>query len=443
MTTSTVDSRSCHTPESAASPPNGSDVSHVHGASSRTRATSSNSYFNISWSQALAGLPPALPISHSSITLQPITLSAPPSGLLYKRRLWNVETDHGRLCDPDGSQGSMENQQRMEEQWEINEEWLEERGLEPLDVSAFRKIEWKQGATMVEVAVSPRTVVLKNSWTQAVEAHGSLNNARRHHARMQANQEWIKGRGESPISVDTFTAMDWYAGPKDWEQGVSTSPRDTTRELKESSSIRYIRSTSTSSNGVKQYPHTLISSTTDSLSSFADLINEYNADLANIGEFSSFSIGRTQYPYPSSIPSPSLTSDTDAGSVIYEDEIVPVLQTASLALVISPRSSKASMLSAGQACQARRSPRLSETPMQEAERLVDIHATQAGHRGPRSPEVRLVIVRGRAVPQSGSDGSGWSLESLLRTPTVADHQECAWWAKTKNVFEKLNCRGRK
>ena len=453
MTSDMTSSTTYYTPESVADPPNG--PSHTPTAPSRTRATSDDSYFNVSWSSALAGLPPALPISmsKSNVTRQPFILSTPPSGLLYKRRLWNLETDHGRLCDPDGWQGSMENQQRLDEQRQINEEWLEERGLEPLDASVFKKIEWKKGATRFEVVVSPRTIVVGNGvvespWTQAAEAHGSLSNSRRHHARTQANREWLKSRGESPVSVDTFTAMEWYVGSGRQDQVVATSPRGTALDLTESRSIRYGRSTSTSSIGRTQSSYPSISSTTDSLSSFADLINKYNAELDNIGKFSISSIGRTQYPYPSPIPSPSLTHETDSasrsGSVAYDsDDNEPVLQTASLALGISPRSSKVSMLSAGHASQARRSPRTSETLMPEAERLLETHATQAGRRGPLSPKVRLVVVRGRAVREGSNDVSGWSRDLLMRTPTDSDHKHRGIWAKTKGMLEKLNCRDRK
>lgn len=435
----------------------------------RTTSDSESSYFNISWISALKGVPPALPTNRSNITHHPITLGSPPSGLLFKRRLWNRETDHGRLCDPNGWQGSLANQQRLEAQREINEEWLEERGLLPLDASMFREIEWKRGATVFEVQASPRTILLSGGvveapWTQAVEAHGSLNNSRRYHARLEENQRWLRERGESPVSVDTFTAVSWYMGSSKQDESPSSSPRGTDYNFPDADTVRYQRSTS--STGGSQYPYSPSSSTADSLSSFADLISRYNRSSDGGSRSPSSSIGITKYPYPS--PSsigrtqyPYLSPDLEidhssiALSIDTDDPSdEPVLQTASIALVISPRNSKASMLSAGHASQARRSPHGSETfgmpigmPLSQDQRFVDVSVARADLRGLLSPEVRLVVIGGKAVRQrqhgmseSESD-SKWSRDSLLSPLPEVQHKRCGIWAKAKGMFGKLDCRG--
>ncbi|KAK4618273.1 hypothetical protein CLAFUW4_12352 [Fulvia fulva] len=448
------------TPESAAASPD--LLSGTPTAPGRNRATSEDGYFNITWSEELKGLPSAISMSRSNITEQEIILSSPPAGLLFKRRLWNRETDHGRLCDPDGWQGSLENEERFEEQRQINEEWLEDRDLLPLDPSVFKKVDWKKHATLFEVPVSPKTILIEGGivecpWVQAAEAHGSLNNSRRHHARLQANLQWMSERGESPLSVDTFTAINWYTGSSKEDPHSMSSPRGTEYVFPEADTVRY---DSFIGNTRYQYAYSSPSPTTDSLISFADLISKYNYAFgsgdkspgSSIGRTqfpypSPSSIGRTQYPYPSPTSPPSLTNDTSSDSSSYDDE-EPILQTAAIALVISPRSSKASMLSAGNVSQARRSPRGSATfgmPMQEGEGPVELRVTQDELRGPPSPVVRLIVIGGKAVRQGDEDdsGPGWASDSLLRTPTVAGHRPCGIWKKTKGVFGRLDCRGRK
>lgn len=453
------------TPESATIEPDNPVI--TPDAPKPPRTTSSSSYFNISWPSALKGVPPALPMDRSNITHKPITLSSPPGGLLFRRRLWNRETDHGRLSDPNGWQGSLANQQRLEAQREINEEWLEERDLSPLGPGVFREVDWKRGATLFEVQVSPRTVVIEGGivekpWTQALEAHGSLNNSRRYHARVKANQQWMVERGESPVSVDTFAAVSWSMASSKEVEGSASSPRGTICDFQDIDTGQYERSNSAFSIGKTQYPYPPSSSTVDSLSSFADLISKYNRSSGDGSRSPSSSIGITRYPYPSPssfgrkqypYPSPDLENEHSSISLSIDtdepgDE--PIFRTASIALVITPRSSKASMLSAGHASQSRRSPRGSETfglPLSQDEGGVEVPASHSDLRGPLSPEVRLVVIGGKAVRQrhhgmseSESD-SKWSRDSLLSPLPEVEHKRCGVWARTKEVFGKLDCRG--
>ncbi|CAK3928748.1 Hypothetical predicted protein [Lecanosticta acicola] len=98
----------------------------------------------------------------SLVTGEKLILSHPSKGMIARRREWDRRTDRGRDVDYSWA-GSVKNQWRMVKWAKMNEEWIRERGFEPVLPEDFQPIHWNKPATRMSQSVSPRTLPPEDS----------------------------------------------------------------------------------------------------------------------------------------------------------------------------------------------------------------------------------------------------------------------------------------
>lgn len=409
------------------------------------------SFSHVTWSGAPKAWGAEKVVLKSIITDEEFELGYPQGSLLCRRRMFDRATDRGRLCDPNGWQGSMENQLRFEAQMARNKDWRERRGFPLHGSETFKTVDWKMSATSYEVSVSPCTVP-----------------------------------AEMTNENDAFSSVNWDGPTKKIEQSVSAKITFGDSKLTETDMAKYEESldfdsypqtpSSTHSSLDPLVPKFAITDAKKSVKDVMGLDDDDEQDVASSCQSATLGITLTAYPSPTVSSTISLArfvdqeapglhdlmssrysnhagSDAESEDFLLEDVVIEEA-TIAMPIAIPPRGRSLLNLRVLEAGAASRACRPiaddSEVSSDDSLSLTTHHTnlipttfetgTARIVRMYRPPPVRLIIVRGRVVAMTQAEaeevGAPWETASLFDRRESGCAGSSHLWSKIKRKFHR-------